>query len=592
MRANGGTVRNCTIIDNAGRKPAVYVGKNTARFYNNVIWRNTLAASQETADWYSESSDYTATWSNNCTTAVAALGADAAACGNFEKDPLIPVGEMSFMTGSPCQGAALASAAPAYDIFGALRPEKPSVGCAEYKLPDSLVGVMNYSGTLAVAPATITLSVTVGGSYTGELDFEWELDDTEGVDATGREITLSKPGIYHPKCVVTDEVGKSVVISPSIAEFGIYGEYIYVSASDNPDAKVPYDTKAKAASTIEDALAIAPYASTIILLDGEHKTSTCPIVIDKKITLRSENGKDAVTLRPKSNGRVLTIRDGVVDGVTIANHRGGTFGNYGVVVVANGAFRNSKVDNCTSFGRGVVAIDRGSGTSDGARIENCEITRCWDGDLSRDDQASVVVTINGDVKNAVVEGCLIANNSIDYKGDNGVLNSVYLGGAINISSAIAPVIRNNTIVSNQWNYGGLIHIGNTSAVTIENNIISGNYRRVFDEAGNLTELVADNEPLRNQTEALGVGELRFNCIYPAKLDYAEYVKIITEDPKFKDPANSDYRLRTISPCYNAGDKDVVSVLKDLDGMMRVKYGKVDMGAYESQTGRRTVIILR
>ncbi len=57
---------------------------------------------------------------------------------------------------------------------------------------------------------------------------------------------------------------------------------------------------------------------------------------------------------------------------------------------------------------------------------------------------------------------------------------------------------------------------------------------------------------------------------------------ITSDPKFVNKGGNDYRLSPRSPCINAGTNGTwtTSYPADLDGRQRVRYGTVDMGAYE------------
>ncbi|MDD5482802.1 MAG: choice-of-anchor Q domain-containing protein [Kiritimatiellae bacterium] len=53
------------------------------------------------------------------------------------------------------------------------------------------------------------------------------------------------------------------------------------------------------------------------------------------------------------------------------------------------------------------------------------------------------------------------------------------------------------------------------------------------------------------------------------------------DPRFKNFDAGDYRLAAGSPCVNAGDnRDWMTNAVDLDGRTRIRYGRVDMGAYE------------
>jgi Right handed beta helix region len=54
------------------------------------------------------------------------------------------------------------------------------------------------------------------------------------------------------------------------------------------------------------------------------------------------------------------------------------------------------------------------------------------------------------------------------------------------------------------------------------------------------------------------------------------------DPRFVDPAKSDFHLQSDSPALAAGAADVGAGEVDLDGLPRVKSGKIDAGCYQRQ----------
>lgn len=61
--------------------------------------------------------------------------------------------------------------------------------------------------------------------------------------------------------------------------------------------------------------------------------------------------------------------------------------------------------------------------------------------------------------------------------------------------------------------------------------------------------------------------------------------IFFQDPLFVDSSANDFHLLPCSPAANTGSNDVTEdagLLTDLDGLPRIRYGVVDMGAYEAQ----------
>ncbi|MGD0914120.1 MAG: choice-of-anchor Q domain-containing protein [Terracidiphilus sp.] len=60
--------------------------------------------------------------------------------------------------------------------------------------------------------------------------------------------------------------------------------------------------------------------------------------------------------------------------------------------------------------------------------------------------------------------------------------------------------------------------------------------------------------------------------------------ILGADPMFVNPSSGDFTLRAASPAINAGSTAYGHALTDLAGNARMHQGKVDMGAYELQSG--------
>lgn len=59
-------------------------------------------------------------------------------------------------------------------------------------------------------------------------------------------------------------------------------------------------------------------------------------------------------------------------------------------------------------------------------------------------------------------------------------------------------------------------------------------------------------------------------------------------PHFMDSIQGDFRLKPCSPMRSRGSNAYVSGLTDLDGLPRIRYGRVDLGAYERQDSCATV----
>ena len=147
-----------------------------------------------------------------------------------------------------------------------------------------------------------------------------------------------------------------------------------------------------------------------------------------------------------------------------------------------------------------------------------------------------------------IQDCLIAAN----------IASRTNGGGVWLTNS---TIENCTIVSNYAAVsGGGIYINGSGSGT--NNIV------YYNTAG-----VGAN----NFTNTAGNTGLHYSCVIPA----VDGARNITNDPSLVNLDGGDYRLKGNSPCVNAGfNQNWMTNAVDLDGRSRIRYGTVDMGAYE------------
>jgi len=218
-----------------------------------------------------------------------------------------------------------------------------------------------------------------------------------------------------------------------------------------------------------------------------------------------------------------------------------------------------------------------------------------------------------------ITGCLVENNrSMAYGGgmyavssDLLIENSIfrenrnvnwdynYGGGAMYLSAGVVT-LRSCLIYNNYSSHGagiykfasaylppeqyGLLDIHNC---TIVSNINYGIYERRADK------LNISNSILYTNTVAsvyVAAGPIIFyatnSWIYYNSVTggtVVDGVGNITNgiDPEFNNSAGNNYRLKQSSPCFNAGtNQEWMANATDLDGRKRIRYGCVDMGAYE------------
>jgi len=161
-------------------------------------------------------------------------------------------------------------------------------------------------------------------------------------------------------------------------------------------------------------------------------------------------------------------------------------------------------------------------------------------------------------------------------------NYSYRAGGIYITTG-SNYFYNSTIVSNRGGTGGIqmrfVGHANNAHLRIWNSIIYSNTlpNIQVDDSTNITPQGRLALQMTNScflTNGLSFVEI-FNLYAPGKGNF-------TNDPGFVNFAGEDFRLRTDSPCFNAGtNQDWMSNSVDLDGRKRLRYGAVDIGAYET-----------
>jgi hypothetical protein len=228
--------------------------------------------------------------------------------------------------------------------------------------------------------------------------------------------------------------------------------------------------------------------------------------------------------------------------------------------------------------------------------------------------------------NALVVRCILEENSATHfggaivirgKGSPQFINCIFRkngkgatnprdtkgGGAIFVRNG-TPLFVNCLFENNQAGEGGVIHVmdGLASFIncTMASNQATDTYGgAIYDQSGRVT---LKNCILWNNTTTRGVGSADAIMNGPGST-LATYSNIqggwstgsnnLNIDPLFVTPG-TNYRLQNTSPCKDVGENTlpadtgdldwdgntIEQIPKDLGMLMRVRYGTVDMGAYE------------
>jgi hypothetical protein len=162
------------------------------------------------------------------------------------------------------------------------------------------------------------------------------------------------------------------------------------------------------------------------------------------------------------------------------------------------------------------------------------------------------------------------------------------GGGISLLEDSGAIVINNTIANNisSQSMGGGVYFATTQNFTTEfkNNIIWGNESALFGD-----QVIGYADPA-----ALGISYCDLQDTLNSPNLTLNYSHIILTDPVFANPSSgagiiydglsADWSLQQTSPCINAGTPDTSGLYlenPDIAGNARVMFGRIDIGAYES-----------
>jgi len=233
--------------------------------------------------------------------------------------------------------------------------------------------------------------------------------------------------------------------------------------------------------------------------------------------------------------KVARIDNCLIESNTALNGGGGLFFNYwGIYDLRNCVIRGNVQSNYTnSASTGGGGIEHGYGAS----------VQMWN--------------------------CLVYNNYATGAG----------GGIYNMKGGVAAplVMYNCTVVSNttaQASAGGIGCRQTIDWITLCNTIVAFNKLDSID-AGTVIDV-----------QSYSTSSFTNCCITSTNIGGSRNILNvgagnITNNPSFVDFTGQDFRLVNNSPCVNRGlNQDWMTNGVNLDGLKRIRYGTVDMGAYE------------
>ncbi|RLD12353.1 MAG: hypothetical protein DRI44_00855, partial [Chlamydiae bacterium] len=216
----------------------------------------------------------------------------------------------------------------------------------------------------------------------------------------------------------------------------------YVSAAGSDTA--PYDTWAKAAHNIQDAVNYAVEGNAVLVTDGTYTVSSQIVIVTNNIILKSVNGAASTAIDGNTTTHCIYLRGiSIIDGFFIRN---GKFSNGGGIFVQH----RGEILNC-NFTNNLALISGGAINAEHTLISNCY----FKGNSAVSNGGAVHLKANSSMKDCVVE-----------------YNSAINGGAVfcTESADISDTVINN----NNANSGGGITVDNGSLTINKNCFIRDN----------------------------------------------------------------------------------------------------------------------
>jgi len=429
----------------------------------------------------------------------------------------------------------------------------------------------------------------------------------------------------------TTDLGGNNRITDGTVDMGAYELPAVVPAVIFVDGSVAVSGSggswATAFKTLQEALAIAVSGNEIRVAADTYQpnTNTWFALIDNvkiyggyatggspardweaNVTILKGNGSRVLRSENVTNETVLdgfTVRDG-----NINNIGGGMYNTNASPVVANCIFTNNQgtnggavynntgsspvFTNCSFTNNTVINLTDGNGgavynnnnanpvfsdcsftnnkSNNGGALYNSggstAFTNCAfiSNIASTDEDDSFSQCRGGAVSN--YSGTHTFTNCVFWKNELTTANNRYGAAMLNMSSANVT-LTNCTMVKNTGaNIGNSNAMYNQANVMIHNSVILSN--AIFQYSGTLTRTYS---LIQN-----------FNTTANGNISASD----ITLNDIFADADNDDYRLKPLwsNPVVNKGNNAAIpeGVTTDLDGNDRIKYGTVDLGAYEAR----------
>ena len=633
VEISGGFLYNCTVADNVAPAPYAGLKMSNGTAVNNIVFQNGTSGDVAVSG---------GTFNTNLVDSIASV-TTSKAVGNLVTDPFfVDPANGDFTIGFSSPGVDAGATVPSYaiDLVGTSRPQGAAydLGCYEYvysgggSLQCAII-VPQIDWPSGASPTVYARAAGGSESYT----YAWYVDDVlSGQTSATPTFTGLSDGRHTLKLVVDDGVGSAEDEYVDAVDLHPFTVYVDSEGSDT----YPYDTTAKAAHSVNDAFDTVwkstSTTATVHIADGTYALSS-ELALGTQCYILGA-GRDATILNGGAlstayRGVSITAAGSIVRDLTITgctNNLGGA----GIYMSANGLVENVRLTvNQIGLGSGTLAYGGGISMSSGT-VTNCLI------------DANVANSSYGGMSGVGVymSGGLVTDSEIADNWRN--RNQLYGAGIY----AAGGTVRRCYIHGNSNKNGGTgndtrgmgLCLNNANAV-VENCRIEGNGKQgVYLQNGKLYNALVTGHAMPSTSYAGGIdqtGGYLYNCtvtgntsLDPARANLyktggTSVNNIVYEGPSgsslvsggtfntnlvdkavatgtgnivasaspFVSQAGADYRIRSASAAFNAGDNGVWAGFTDptdLAGGRRILLQVVDLGCYECTGGGGTLILLR
>jgi len=624
---NGGTMENCLIHDctsqsSSGRA----VNQSGGRLVNCTITRNTSFASVvagvdrsggviTNCIIYGNGNNTAAANYNGAVSGVVfyscSPGLTAGVQGNIVGDPQFvnPAGgDFRLKVGSPARDAGTNLAGVVDDLVGTARPLDGGSGSGArhdmgaYEMDGTTgsfeVGFYGVPPLSGINSLTVVFHANAAGADRAVTWYGWDFNNDGSCELSGPGLAtvtnMFGPGRYSVVLLATNGSSQAAACT-NLDCVSVVSTSLYVSTTGAQE--FPYDTPAKAARNIHDAVNSAAAGCTIWVGNGDFAT-TNQILIAQPLRILG-SGPDSTTVhRDAAAGNFgifyLSHPDALVAGMAVTNGYGNS-ANAAAFRVDSGAVSNCLVTGSRGTGFWFPVTIGASGRVVFTAVSN---NATYSGGVN--------VSAGGVIEDSLIAGCSGTDRGGLYLAGTGrrlrvIGNSAhgaYGPGGVHIQAG--GRLENSIVYSNRFTVSFLsyppgVYMGGGVML---NCTVAGNIADPASTKGSglqlaggvITNCIIYGNSGAGGTNFVGSAAAAWYSCAPELTNSAQ--GNVTGNPRFQDAARGDFHLRSGSPCINSGITLAgMQAGVDLEGKPRVIGGTVDMGAFEASASG-TVIFLK